>query len=398
MKTVGVIAEYNPFHKGHLYHLQEAKKRSGADCAAVVMSGNFTQRGEPALIGKYARAESALKGGADLVLELPLSFSLASAERFALGGVSILSRLCRVLSFGAEEDDPALYFLAAEFISSEEGRKVIRENLRRGISYPAALEKAAALSLPPAAKALFSHPNAILGIEYAKAIRKLASPLSILPVARIGALHDAEGDSDGYSASGIRKLEPGAAAALLPEESGKILLREAKAGRYMRDKSLFYAEMTAFLRRLSARDWEKVAGVSEGLENRVMEAVKKTADPEEAVRLANSARYPSSRVRRILLAAYLGLTSERAASFPEPRYVRALAFNEKGRSLLGKLREEGFPVITNGSKARSRLSPTLFEEFQSEALADDLYYMGLPDSAERLSGTAFLQKPVVLSL
>ena len=393
MRTVGIVAEYNPFHQGHLYHLREAQRQSGAECTAVVMSGNFTQRGSPALLDKHSRAEAAVRCGADLVLELPLTFSVASAERFAAGGVSVLKRFADVLSFGAENDDASLYSAAADFLISAEGKEALRKGIRTGLSYPAALEKAAE-GLDPAARELFSMPNAILGIEYVKAIRRSSALLPFLPVRRKGSDHNAEDLPDGYSASVLRKLPPEVMAEYLPEESGKILLREAGEGRALTDLALYDAEMMACLRRMDVKDWQEVAGISEGLENRLMDAVRKTADPEEAVRLANSSRYPSSRIRRIMLSAYLGITRERILSFPEPKYARVLAFSSKGQALIASQKDSGFPLIVNGSRARF-LPEELNREFCREAAADDLYYMARATLRDREAGTAFTRKPYV---
>lgn len=393
MKTVGIVAEYNPFHMGHLYHLREALRLSGADSSVIVMSGNFTQRGSPALLEKYSRAEAAVRCGADLVLELPLTFAVASAERFAYGGVSILNRIADVLSFGAEFEDGSLYAAAADLLLSPEGKTALREALQEGLSYPAALESAAG-RLNPGVRELFSRPNAILGIEYAKALKKLASPLPILPVRRVGTLHDAKASADGYSASALRDLPPDEMAGFLPKESGEILLREARAGRVLSDRSLYDAEMTAFLRRMADEEWQDVAGVSEGIENRIAAAVRKTTDTEEAVNLANSGRYPSSRIRRIMLSAYLGITADRLRAFPEPRYARVLAFSRKGQVLLSSLNEQGFPLIVNGSRARY-LPEELYREIRKEAAADDLYHMAMPSPPAREAGTAFRKKPYI---
>ena len=393
MKTVGIVAEYNPFHKGHEYQLREAVRRSGADCSAVVMSGSFTQRGSPALLDKYARAEAAVRCGADLVLELPLTFAVASAERFALGGVSILSRFADVLSFGAECDDAPLYASVADFLLSSEGRDSLRGALQEGLSYPAALAKAAA-GLGPEARGLLSRPNAMLGVEYVKAIRKLSLSLPFLPVARIGSGHDEEGVPDGYSASALRSLPADEMAGYLPRNSADVLLREAGKGCLLSDQSLYRAEMMACLRRMSEDEWQSVAGVSEGIENRILSAIRQTADPEEAVKLANSGRYPSSRIRRILLSAYLGITADRIRAFPEPRYARVLAVSRKGREILAAVKDSGFPLIVNGSRSRF-LPKDDFREFQREAAADDLYYMAMPDPSARTAGTAFLKKPYI---
>lgn len=220
MKTVGIIAEYNPFHTGHEYHLRKAKERSGADYAIVVMSPDFVQRGEPALLDKYTRTRMALACGADLVLELPVCYAAGSAEYFAEGAVALLDRLGVVdtLCFGAENNDIRLFHLTARILASEpqEYRLMLQENLKKGMSFPQARSEALAGYLCNEAKtsAEVSHelkhfletPNNILGIEYCKALQKNMSQIVPLPITRTGSDYNSRSLEGVYcSASAIRE-------------------------------------------------------------------------------------------------------------------------------------------------------------------------------------------------
>ena len=211
MKSVGIIAEYNPFHNGHAYQLQKAKEASGADFAVAVMSGDFVQRGEPAMFEKRLRAKWALENGADMVITLPAPFALASAEAFALGGVTLLSRsgIADSIAFGSECGDTDLLCRAADILSDEpdELKALIRSNISRGLSYPDARARAFGEYLPSELASVFSSPNDILGIEYIRAIRRIDATLQPIAIGRTGVAHDSAHTCGGFtSASNIRRL------------------------------------------------------------------------------------------------------------------------------------------------------------------------------------------------
>lgn len=210
MTTAGIIAEYNPFHNGHLYHIQETRKITGADYILVIMSGDFVQRGEPALMDLRARTEMALRCGADLVLELPVFFSCASAETFAAGGITILNQLHSVdfVSFGAENAnaDPAFWQEAAHFLAEEPPcyQNLLREHLRNGLTWPAAREKAL-LALLGDQAALLARPNNILALEYLRSLIRLKSSIRPVFIQRTGNdYHDLSLSGASASASAIR--------------------------------------------------------------------------------------------------------------------------------------------------------------------------------------------------
>ena len=236
MKTAGIIAEYNPFHNGHAYHIAETRKRTGADYIIVVMSPDFVQRGEAALLDKWSRTRCALEAGADLVLQLPAWNAVGSAEYFAEGGVSLLSHLgiCDLLSFGCETEFPELLRKAAAFFSMdtepEPYREILRQKLKEGMTFPQA--RAEAFGTLPSGTAfseirsgltqgssvpepdqisrirnILDSPNNVLAIEYEKALLRMGSPMKIFPVRRIGSGHNEEAYSGAFSsASSIRSL------------------------------------------------------------------------------------------------------------------------------------------------------------------------------------------------
>ena len=210
MKTVGLITEYNPFHLGHKYHIEQAKKLTGADTAIVIMSGNYVQRGAPSFADKYTKAKVALNNGADLIIELPYCFACASAEYFAYAAVSILDRLNIVdyLCFGAENDDISLLYDIAKILSNEppEFKVLLKKHLKTGISFPAARQLALDTFTNASCANITASPNNILGIEYIKALIRRKSSIKPFALKRINAdYHSTDNDSRFYSATAIRE-------------------------------------------------------------------------------------------------------------------------------------------------------------------------------------------------
>ena len=216
MKTIGIVAEYNPFHNGHLYQLQASRQQAGAECAVVVMSGNYTQRGEPAIVDKWARAEMALHSGADLVIELPVAYAMGSAEYFAYGAVKLLDSLGAIdmICFGSEAGSIDNLSAAARILADEPEnyRSYLKEFLSEGISFPAARQKAISLYAKSIygkdhLSSLLKSPNNILGIEYLKALLRLKSNIIPMTIERIGSNYNsAELSGNMSSATSIRKI------------------------------------------------------------------------------------------------------------------------------------------------------------------------------------------------
>ena len=341
MKTAGIICEYNPFHLGHRRQLALVRQLLGPDCRVVcVMSGSYVQRGVPAMWSKYDRAKAAAACGADLVLELPVTGVLRSAEGFARAGLEILTRLGCVdtLCFGAECGDGAALNRLAARLDTPEFQKRLRDGLDRGLPYAAARQ--AALE---DADGLLRLPNNILGLEYCRAIQSLGSSLTPLAVRRDGDYHADQPDPSAPSATAVRSLYPdGGWAALVPPEAADIL-RDAP----WYDLRFGERAVLARLRGLSDEEWEHCAHGSEGLWSKARTAARTQPDLESIIGAVKSKRYPRTRIQRLLLCAYLGIGAEDLER-PLP-YVRILAANQTGRTVLRQARKTSdLPLVNPG--------------------------------------------------
>ena len=335
MSITGIICEYNPFHVGHQKQIDFLRHRH--DAVVCLMSGNFVQRGHPAIFDKMTRAHTAVACGADLVLELPVQFALSSAEGFAAGGVQILSKLCDNLCFGAETADVAALTEAAEALLSPAFSEQLRAQLDKGLSFPAA--RAHALAQLGVDKALVETPNNILAVEYCKAILSQNSPLTPLPILRGGNYHDSTPDDQNPSATALR-----------------ILIQNGKNWEDFVPKQAFLdtkvapvhaiekgeKAILARLRTMTDAEFEALPYGSEGLWRKLMHASRECRTLEDIIAATKSKRYTRTRIDRMILCAFLGLTVQDIAS-PAP-YCRVLAFNNTGREILRHAREDGFFV------------------------------------------------------
>ncbi|SMC76904.1 tRNA(Met) cytidine acetate ligase [Papillibacter cinnamivorans] len=384
MEAAGIICEYNPLHLGHCRHMEETRALLGGETPIVcAMSGNFVQRGDFAVLNKLSRAEAAVKSGADLVLELPLPYALSSAEGFALGGIKVLSATGMVthLSFGSESGNLEELERAARCLLSEEFPPVLKEELSKGAAFGAARQRAAERLMGKGAEVLRS-PNNILAVEYLKALYRVGASIRPMTICREGADHDAGEPENGlFSASGLRELllrgDEEAAARYMPEAMRDILRRETEAGRAPARVSNCERAILARLRTLTAEDFLSIPDVGEGLERRLFRAALRETSFARTADAVKTKRYAHSRIRRILLCAYLGITKD---DFPEvPPYLRVLAFNERGRGLLREMKKRSkVPIVTRPARIK-----TLPEEgrtlFQLERRATDLYVLAYPD-------------------
>ena len=388
MRVCGIICEYNPFHRGHEKQLRQVRQALGADTAVVcLMSGSFVQRGEPAIFEKRVRAQAAVLAGANLVLELPVTKALCSAEGFARGGVEIFSKLGAVdtLAFGCESGDAPAMLTAARAMCESGYDQALREILDTGASYPAARQRALeALGLDGS---VLERPNDILALEYCKALLQMESRIQPLALLREGDYHAHEADPDNPSATSLR------ARLLSGEEISPFVPQTAiEAYRGARQYDLFSGEraMLAGLRLLSDEAWQKTAHGSEGLWSKAMKAARETGGLEEIIGAVKSRRYPRTRIQRLLLCAFLGLTQE-DLRLPVS-HVRALAFDETGRALLRRMREEGqLPVVNAGEK------PPASALSEIEERAGRLYPLfcrdtSVPDGNAELDCRIFLKK------
>ncbi|MBO5317410.1 MAG: nucleotidyltransferase family protein [Oscillospiraceae bacterium] len=342
MKITGIICEYNPFHLGHRKQLALAKTES--DAIVCLMSGNYVQRGAPAVFDKISRAETAVRCGADLVLELPTTVSLRSAEGFAAGGVEILSPFCTHLSFGAENAQVGSLMGTAEALLREDFPQALHLQLDKGLSFPAARQ--AALESMGVDASLLQQPNNILAVEYCKAILSQKAKLTPLPILRQGSYHDTTPDKENPSATSVRKLIEQAKPwqNYVPAEATVCFHGN-------RVHALKNAE-TAILGRLRSMTEEEFSQLpygSEGLWRKLMHAVRQKATLEEILTAVKSKRYTRSRLDRMVLCAFLGIRRDMLHS-PAP-YVRVLGFNDTGRKVLKLAREHGsFPNIGEDTK------------------------------------------------
>ena len=383
METAGIVAEYNPFHRGHAWHIAETRRRLGGDAPVVcVMSGHWVQRGECALADKWLRAALALDRGADLVVELPTPWAMASAESFARGAVSLLAAtgVVDVLSFGSETGELAPLEEAAAALDAPDYPERLRAALGRGLSFPAARQEAAGA-------ACLSAPNNNLGVEYLRSLRALGSTIRPLTVPRQGAGHDGPAAGGFASASELRRL----LRAGRGEEAAPYLT--APWSGELADMQHIERAVLARLRTMGEGDWAALpdGGGAEGLPSRLAKAAREAVSLEDFYTLAKTRRYPHARLRRLALAAFLGL---RAAERPAvPPYVRVLGLGSRGRALLRRMKDTcPLPVIVKPAQARELDGParTLFE---SEARYTDLYGLCFP--APRPCGAEWIHSPVV---
>lgn len=375
MKICGIICEYNPFHNGHAYLLERAKKESGCELTVCAMSGNFTQRGEPAFLGKYARARHAVLAGADAVIEIPAPFACAPAEIFAKGAVKLLASLpdFSSLAFGCESGNEESFLAAAKALSDESRtmKAAIREKLKKGISLIKARTEAAAETEPLSAP-LLSSPNNVLGVEYQKALLFFGSGARVLPVLRTGGGHaDAELAKNYSSATAIREgVRLGKLRAVkrnVPEFVFDDLKNAPDTSAY---KALaVYAALSR-----PAEQLKKILDCTEGLENRIKALAKGNPDYDALVGKVTTKRYISSRVRRILAAAVLGIEEELVRkSLKNKLYLNVLAVKkERADDVLPALARSEFPLLTRASDEK-KLTRTAMECYEKDLLADDIY-------------------------
>ena len=357
MQTVGIICEYNPLHRGHEKQLRLIREQGG-DGIVCLMSGNFVQRGAPAIIDKSLRAEAALKCGADLVLELPVTAALSSAEGFAREGVRLLGSFCDSLCFGAETADADLLCTTAKALLSEDFSPVLHQQLKQGLSFPAA--RAKALEQMGVDSAILNTPNNILGVEYCKAITSLGCAMKPLVIHRDGNYHGLDADTKNPSATAVRhRMINGNGWEALVPDAVRGLFREAPL------HALEHGEraVLARLRTMSDADYEALPYGSEGLWRKLMHESRRQASLEGIAAAVKSKRYTRTRIDRMILCAFLGLT-EAQIQTPAP-YARVLGFNDRGREILKQARQFGsYPNI--GQKLEHP-----YEVLENQA--DDLY-------------------------
>ena len=386
MAVCGVIAEYDPFHLGHARHLRLAREACGAEAVVCVLSGSFTQRGVPALLPAHARAEMALRCGADIVLQIPYAFSVREAEYFALGGVGILSALGCVthLSFGCEaEGIPWLEQAAALLETPDEAlRDAVREGLAAGLSCAAADGAAveARLRLPPGA---LNRPNAALALAYLRAIRRLQSRLIPVPIPRSGDYRSAE-LSAAPSASALRgavlRGDWAGIRGAAPPEAFSVLQNALLRGEICPPERMDAPVRRALLT-MTPEEAARLPGVKEGLEERILKAAETAVSREALIRSVKTRRYTYGRISRALCHAVMGVTADGLPA--RPACARVLGFRESARPLLRRMQESGFPLVTR---------PARSGEMALDLRADELWRV----LAELPRGETYRRAPVIL--
>lgn len=379
MKTAGIIAEYNPFHNGHKYHI-DATKKSGADAVVCVMSTYFVQRGESAVAEPRVRTQMALKNGADLVLALPIPWACAGAQVFARGAVSILNNTgcIDMLSFGSESADIEKLKQAASIIDDEKVREALKENLLEGMTFAAARQRAID-KINPEVSHILSNPNDTLGVEYIRTLLLSESKIEPYVVKREGAAHDTEQVNKNIaSASYIRNIlrENEFSDILIPESCAELLKKEIENGKAPSDILKIESAILAHMRSITAEEILKAPDISEGLENRIYSASRQARSLDELYSLAKSKRYSHARIRRAVINTFLGVTKEDCEG--EPPYIKVLGFTKKGQEILKTMKSTAkVPVVMRAADI-ARLDQRAKRIFELEAHAADMFTLTLP--------------------
>ena len=433
MKTLAIISEYNPFHNGHLYQFSKSKEITGADCILVVMSGNFVQRGEPAIINKWARADMALAAGADLVIEMPFVFSTQDANGFALGGITLLNSLnvVQYLCFGCENNNRNMLLAIGRFLGNENAnyKTLVKENSKKGFEYPKARAQAICeyqenfgidqLKITSSIQLMeiLSSPNNILAIEYMKHLLKIKSSILPIPIKRIGAAyHEDTIQKSISSATSIRneilqnikypyqidKKSSGKIKSVMPISAYNILDKELSEGRAPVSLNRYEQYILATLRNIPKEKLSLIHGVNEGLENRIKNAALKSTSIDMLLCSIKTRRYTLTKIKRILLHVMTGLLKEDVALFNNygAMYIRVIGFSHKGKTLLKKIKKNSsLPIITKLSNflrevnsEKSLHYKDLLKMINYDILSTDLYNLGYSKVNARVARTDFTSK------
>ena len=404
--VLGIVAEYNPFHNGHLYHLEKSKKDTNSNYTVAIMSGNFTQRGSASLVDKWSKAEAAISSGIDLVIELPVLYATSSAENFAEGAVKILDSLNIVdyISFGAETDDVEVLDKCADVLYHEpkKYKTLLAHELSKGVSYPKARESALMMYLSNIRKFanVLSSPNNILAIEYLKAMKKLKSNLQPYSIQRyeVG-YNDLTYTKNTASSTAIRNMIKnngfGALSSLMPMSSYSILMKNIKIGHVIPD---FEKEIIYALRKMTTAEIKELPDVSEGLESSIKKAANSCNTLTEFMNIIKSKRYTSTRIQRILVYALLGITKkDMAMSRRIQPYIRVLGLNKRGKFLISEIAKANpkLEIITSVKQFTDNNSnKSLQAMLDKDILATNIYTIGYDEDS--WSNLDFTNKIVTL--
>lgn len=381
MEILGIVAEYDPFHQGHLYHIEKSREETQCEGVVCLMSGDFTQRGGPALLDKFARSEMAVRSGADLVVELPLPWCMAGAESFARGAVGLLTAMgcVNTLSFGSESGNAQELMEISALLLSSELEEALGNKIKEGLPFALARQQAVAIIKGEEYASLLSRPNNILGIEYGKAILLQHSPLQTLTIKRTSSEHNGQGSASELRASYARGENILSA---LPKGAREVLIREEGEGKIPHPKLLELALLSR-LRMMIQADFHALPDCSEGLENRLYKEARRGSSLEEILHSAHSKRYPRARLRRILWNGALHI--RKGDDRGTPPYIRPLCANKKGQEILRLLKKSATLPVLSRSGAVKSLDEPCRSIFEKGSNAHDFYVLGRKEGFYRQS-------------
>ncbi|MEG0075141.1 MAG: nucleotidyltransferase [Eubacterium sp.] len=408
MQTLAIIAEYNPFHKGHAYHIQQSKKMIQPDCVFALMSGSVVQRGSFALVNKWLRTETALCSGVDLVCELPYAYAAQSAEYFADGALKILNHIgcCDALSFGSESGDLPLMQTCAEILNNETKafKTELKIALNFGFSFPKARQLALSKLYDEKTAACLREPNNILGIEYLKALLRSKSTITPITIPRHGSgYHDEKTKKKSFaSATALRQaLKNKGADSFLNEQlpyPPELLLNELNNHNIRSNENYTLAIRNALMLK-NPDTLTCYPYVSEGLEFKLKKALEYEGDVQAIINHLISKRMPESRIRRILMNLILDFKKEDLNRFNDREfipYLRVLGFNKKGQCLLKKIKATSdMPIITNTGPNLNRLTPDQKALFDFDVRATDLF--NLYNEKKYCYHRDYTENPIILT-
>ena len=412
-RVLGIISEYNPFHNGHMYHLQKAKEQSGAQYCICVMSGNFVQRGNTSIVNKWKKAEMALLNGVDLVIELPTIYSVASAEGFSLGAIKLLNNLKIVdaISFGTETSDFAALNNISSIVNEEpmKYKSILNSELKKGLSFPKARENALMLYLNDNKRYdnILNTPNNILAIEYLKALKKIKSTIQPIPIKREKVYYNDNVIVDEFaSATAIRKLlkneDFSEIRKVVPKSTYQILKKETELGNVVLDLSRYEKEIIYNLRRMTVSEIAELPDVNEGLEHSLKNAANYSNDITNLINIVKTKRYTVTRIQRILICVLLGITKRDVgmAKKAEP-YIRVLGFNEKGKELISRINKQNpkATVITSVKKFQDKNNNNKNSKIYKRLLDIDIFSTNVYTMAcksESLANLDYTKNMVIL--
>lgn len=406
-RVLGIIAEYNPFHNGHLYHLDASKKVTGCDYTVAIISGNFTQRGSTSVVDKWSKTKMALQNGVDLVIELPVLYSISSSENFADGAIKILNSLGIIdyLSFGSETPDITILNSIADILCNEpkDYKKLLTTELDKGLSFPKARENALLDYIKNTNtfendkqdfeeyKKALSSPNNILGIEYLKALKKYNSSIKPVCISRFATDYNSSDFSGSIaSATAIRELiknkDFNSIKTVIPENSYSVLMDCINSGHIVPDLNCFEKELIYTLRKMSTEEISNLPDVSEGLEFSIKKAANSCNTINEFLDIVKSKRYTVTRLQRILLYALLNISKEdmQLSKQVEMPYVRVLGFNDNGKKLISEIatKHPELKIITSVKKfIDTNSDKDLQVLFNKDVLATDVYSLAFKNNS-----------------